>query len=83
MKQRFEALRGRMESAETRFGQLAKQAEEGCVERLETYAPDAVEDENLEIFFLHPTQQSWAQGDNEVICVANDPTTKRTGSLRG
>jgi hypothetical protein len=63
--------------------EIAKQAEEGCVERLEAYAPGAVDDENLEIFFLHPTEQSWAQGDDEVICVANDPTTKRTGSLRG
>jgi hypothetical protein len=60
---------------------VAKQAEDGCVQRLPEYAPKAADDDKLQLFFLHPTQQSWAQGDHEVTCVAVDPA-KRTGSLR-
>jgi hypothetical protein len=62
--------------------EVAKQAERGCVTRLEQYAPTAADDSSLEIFFLHPTQRSWASGDREVACVAMDPNKKRTGSLR-
>nr|MDT0659166.1 septum formation family protein [Micromonospora sp. DSM 115978] len=62
--------------------EISSQSEEQCTQRLAEYAPAAVEDENLELFFLHPTQESWAQGDREVVCIANDPSGQRTGSLR-
>jgi hypothetical protein len=58
-------------------------AERGCSDRFEGYAPSAVNDTALELFLLHPTERSWAQGDHEVSCVATDPTKKRTGSIKG
>jgi hypothetical protein len=61
--------------------EVAKQAETGCVQRLPEYSAKAAKDEKLEIFFLHPTAASWAQGDHEVTCVAMDPA-KRTGSIK-
>jgi hypothetical protein len=60
---------------------VTKQAESGCLRRLAEYAPAAVDDNALEIFFLHPNERSWAQGDRAVTCVAMDPA-KREGSLR-
>jgi hypothetical protein len=62
---------------------LADQARRQCADRFEGYAPSAVDDTSIELFFLHPTQLSWAQGDHEVTCVATDPNRKRTGSLKG
>jgi putative regulator of septum formation/uncharacterized protein DUF4190 len=62
---------------------VSDDAERECANRFEGYAPSSVDDTSIELFFLHPTQLSWAQGDHEVTCVATDPTKKRTGSLRG
>jgi hypothetical protein len=61
--------------------ELKKQAETGCVQRLAEYSAAAATDDKLEIYFLHPTERSWAQGDHEVTCVAID-TNKRSGSLK-
>ncbi|MDG4832938.1 septum formation family protein [Solwaraspora sp. WMMD1047] len=61
---------------------ISSQAEEGCTDRLAQYAPAAADDDSLELFFLHPTSESWAQGDREVVCIANDPSGQRTGSLK-
>lgn len=64
-------------------GQAAVQEQaEGCVDRLEGYAPAAVDDEKLEVFYLHPTEQSWRQGDREVTCLVVD-LARRTGSVKG
>jgi hypothetical protein len=62
--------------------QVALQAEQGCVDRVETHAPKVADDENLEVFFLHPTRQSWRLGDHAVTCIAMDSTGKRTGSIQ-
>jgi hypothetical protein len=61
--------------------EVAKQAETGCVQRLPEYSEKAAKDEKLEIFFLHPTSASWAQGDHEVTCVAMG-SAKTTGSIK-
>lgn len=60
---------------------VATQAEEGCVERLRSYAPKAAEDPNTELYFLHPTAASWLTGDHDVLCVALSASGKRTGSI--
>jgi hypothetical protein len=62
---------------------IAGDAERECSDRFEAYAPSSVDDTAIELFFLHPTRLSWAQGDHEVTCVATDPTRKRTGSIKG
>jgi hypothetical protein len=61
---------------------VAKKAEDGCVDRLETHAPKAADDPNLEIYFLHPTRSSWRLGDQGVTCVAMSGTGKVTGSIQ-
>jgi hypothetical protein len=62
---------------------LGRQARQECLKRFETYAPSSVADDRIELFYLHPSQLSWTSGDRGVTCVATDPTTKRTTSLRG
>ncbi|MGE5827137.1 MAG: DUF4190 domain-containing protein [Micromonosporaceae bacterium] len=57
------------------------QAEQGCLDRLDDYAPDAVNDEGLDLFYFAPNANSWSRGDREVVCLALD-SNKRTGSLR-
>lgn len=32
---------------------------------------------------LEPTAQTWAEGDRELVCIAQDPAGNTTGSLRG
>lgn len=61
---------------------VAGEAEDGCVDRFESYAPGAEDAASLDLFYLHPTSGSWRAGDREVICIATDPAGKRTGSLR-
>jgi hypothetical protein len=61
---------------------VIQQAEKGCNDRLPSYAPAAADDPSLELFYLHPTKESWGQGDRLVTCMATDPAKQRTGSLR-
>jgi hypothetical protein len=56
-------------------------SEDGCTERLESYAPAAVDDDSISVFFLYPnTAMAWRQ-DRSVICVAMHDTPQ-TGSIR-
>lgn len=57
------------------------EANNRCVQQLASYAPAAADDPDLEVFYLHPTEQSWAQGDRTVVCLSYE-LDKRTGSLR-
>jgi hypothetical protein len=60
---------------------VTSQAEDGCVERLRSYAPKVAEDQNTRLYYLHPTAASWLTGDREVMCVALSATGKTTGSI--
>jgi len=62
---------------------LGQQAQRECLKQFEEYAPSSVADDKVELFYLHPSELSWTAGDRGVTCVATDPTTKRTGSLKG
>lgn len=62
--------------------EVARLAEDGCVDRLESSVPKAADDPNLEIYFLHPTRSSWRLGDQGVTCVAMSSTGKVTGSIK-
>jgi Domain of unknown function (DUF4190)/Septum formation len=62
--------------------EVAKLAEDGCVDRLETAAPKAADDPDVEIYFLHPTSSSWRLGDQGVACVAMSSKGKVTGSIK-
>jgi hypothetical protein len=53
-----------------------------CPEELQSFSPDAMTDESVGVFVLYPTEETWAQGDRAVTCIATlDP--KRTGSIKG
>ncbi len=62
---------------------ISTDAGDRCSAAFETYAPSSVSDEKIELFYLQPTQLSWAQGDREITCIATDPSRKRTGSIKG
>ena len=62
---------------------LKRSAQDECLRHFETYAPSSVADDKVELFYLHPSPLSWADGDRSITCVATDPTAKRTGSLKG
>ena len=60
---------------------IDSEADNRCGQQLTSYAPSAADDPNLQILYLHPTKQSWAQGDRTVVCLTYD-ANKRTGPLR-
>lgn len=58
-------------------------AEQECTARLQSYSQAAYDDENVELFFVYPTSQSWSEGgDREVACVAYFLDGTRTGRLQ-
>ncbi|BBY17994.1 septum formation family protein [Mycolicibacterium litorale] len=53
-----------------------------CGPELASYSPAAVTDDSVQLYVLYPTEETWADGDRAVTCVATlDPP--RTGSLKG
>lgn len=58
------------------------EAEKGCEQRIGGYEAAMMDDQTLELMFLHPSVESWRGGDHEVTCMVMDPKGKRTGSLR-
>ncbi|HEX7746724.1 MAG TPA: DUF4190 domain-containing protein [Micromonosporaceae bacterium] len=61
--------------------QVSRQAEQGCWDRLSSYAP-AADEESVELFLLQPTQEAWTRGDHGVTCIATHHAGRTTGSLR-
>jgi len=62
--------------------EVVSQVESKCVDRLEQYAPAAINDPSIDLFYFAPDETSWRRGDREVVCIAVDSTKQRTGSLR-
>lgn len=59
------------------------EADRECYEQFESYVGSSYVDSRLDFSYLYPTQQSWQDGDREVICflfAAN--LEKLTGSKR-
>lgn len=53
-----------------------------CSPELQTYSPDAMTDDSVQLYVLYPTQETWEQGDRAVTCIATlDPP--RAGSIKG
>ncbi|HET6211614.1 MAG TPA: septum formation family protein [Micromonosporaceae bacterium] len=61
----------------------AEAAQSQCAESFLGYAPTAANDARLALYFLHPTERSWGQGNHSATCIATDPAGKRSGSVRG
>lgn len=53
-----------------------------CGTRLQSYSSAAAADDTIDVSYLFPSPQSWAQGDRRVICIAVSTTGDRQGSLR-
>ena len=60
---------------------ITAETERRCLDLMKTDFPDAFADESVQVFFFHPTSASWAQGDQEIVCVALYGDGPRQGSL--
>ena len=49
--------------------QIEEQSTSECESAFEDYVGSAVGDSRFEITFLAPTQETWSQGDREVVCI--------------
>ncbi|MBD0293338.1 MAG: septum formation family protein, partial [Jiangellaceae bacterium] len=58
-------------------------AQEICVAEFEDFVGIPYEDSVLDVGFLAPTEESWREGDREVLCTVFDPAEEVSGSLRG
>ncbi|WP_169738855.1 septum formation family protein [Jiangella gansuensis] len=54
-----------------------------CVAEFETFVGLTYDESVLEIQWLEPTEDSWAQGDRELVCTVLDPEGPVTGTLEG
>ena len=64
-------------------GQAAVEAyHEKCSPQLITYSPKSMLDDEVQLYVLYPTAETWESGDRAVTCIATlEPP--RTGSLKG
>lgn len=64
-------------------GQAAVEAyHEKCSPELVAYSPQSLLDDEVQLYVLYPTAETWEGGDRAVTCIATlDPP--RTGSLKG
>jgi hypothetical protein len=62
---------------------MSAAADEGCEARFEDYVGIGYLDSELYYTHLTPTQESWDEGDREVVCVLYLPEEKLTGSMEG
>ncbi len=62
---------------------VAEFAFDACFDEFEPYVGESYLDSPLDYLYLGPTEDSWAEGDREVLCVlyAAD-LSKLTGSMR-
>ena len=62
---------------------VATQADEYCYGEFQGFVGIAWEDSAFDYGYLSPSQESWDQGDREVLCMIMDPEGLTTGSLAG
>ena len=54
-----------------------------CIAEFDEFVGKPYEDSVLGVGFLTPTEQSWNDGDRNVLCTIYDPAEEISGSLRG
>jgi Septum formation len=62
---------------------IVELANTGCYDRFAEFIGLSWEDSELDFGFLAPTEQSWEEGDRQVLCLVGDPTRPLTGTLEG
>jgi hypothetical protein len=55
----------------------------GCEEPFEEFVGTALLGSQLRVTYFHPTAESWAKGDREILCIVSDPVGPVRGTLRG
>jgi hypothetical protein len=62
---------------------ITDEANDKCNDILLAYSPSTKDDQSIGIYFVYPTVSSWAQGDRQVLCIAEHTQGKKTGSIKG
>lgn len=58
-------------------------ADSYCAAQFGTFVGVAYDKSKLELSYLFPTKDSWAQGDRDLKCLVHKPEGQSTGSLKG
>lgn len=58
-------------------------ADESCILEFERFIGLDYLQSRFDVSYLHPTPESWATGDRELLCIVYDPAGPVTGSLAG
>jgi hypothetical protein len=59
-------------------------SQDGCLSKFEDFVGISYDESKLGIFPIYPTEESWAEGDREVICSVYDiDLRKLVGSMEG
>lgn len=61
---------------------VQSEAEDVCIDEFTDFVGLTYQESALEVFWMYPSQESWAQGDHEILCLLGD-TEKVTGTLEG
>lgn len=61
---------------------VLKRYKDKCRDALSSYSSTAMQDPNVDLAVMPPSEQSWAHGDRAMVCIATF-STKRTGSIKG
>jgi hypothetical protein len=62
---------------------VTAQAETDCTTEFNTFVGLDYSTSSLDFAYYYPTEQSWGQGDREILCLIVDPAGQTTGSLQG
>lgn len=60
---------------------ILDEAESRCLEYMERDFPETYADDQVDIFYLYPSEDTWRTGDREVVCFAYYLDGRRTGSI--
>lgn len=62
---------------------VTDKATASCAAQFNTFVGIDYTLSKLEFAYYYPTEQSWANGDREILCLIDDPKGQTTGSLKG
>ncbi len=62
---------------------VTDKATAGCAAQFNTFVGIDYTLSKLEFAYYYPTEESWANGDREILCLIDDPKGQTTGSLKG
>jgi hypothetical protein len=62
---------------------VTDQAVADCTTEFNSFVGVDYQDSELDFAYYYPTEESWANGDREILCLIVDPAGKATGTLEG